>query len=454
MKRRSLSRELALKALYQGDLTGRLPADGLEELAEREDAQDTLAFARELTDGCAANRDAVDKVIQDTAENWRLDRMPFIDRNILRLAAYELLFRHDTPPKVAINEAIELAKKYSTENSGIFVNGVLDKIYSLYGDRNRVEGADAPAVEDRRSTVENALRLLVGADQARADLHAHSTASDGSFTPQEVVRLAAQAGLSALALTDHDTVEGIRDAAPTAEEAGVRLIPGVELTAYSSNVHDGREMEVHVLGLFVDCEDAEFLAELERLRHIRVARIEQIAQKLSGLGLHLEADQILERARGGSVGRLHVARQMVRQSLCTGIKEAFDRYIGEGRPAYVSKERLTPAQAIQLIHSAGGCAVLAHPGCLMGADDLMEQLTQGGLDGVEVDYPGHSDGQRRHWKETADRFGLAASGGSDFHGDVKPETVIGLESVSLQQVCELLDRAQKHRSLSGLGCRT
>jgi len=433
---------------------GELAPDGLEELAEREDAQDTLAFARELIDGCVANRDAVDKVIQDTAENWRLDRMPFIDRNILRLAAYELLFRHDTPPKVAINEAIELAKKYSTENSPTFVNGVLDKIYSLYGDRSREEGADTPAVEDRRSAAEGALRLLVGDDEARADLHVHSTASDGSAAPQEVVRLAAQAGISALALADHDTVEGLRDAASTAEETGVRLIPGVELTAYSAHIAGGQEMEVHLLGLFVDTEDAKFLAELERLRHVRVARIKQISQKLRGLGLHLEADEILERACGGAVGRLHVARQMVRQSLCTGIKEAFDRYIGEGKPAYVPKERLTPAQAIQLVHSAGGCAVLAHPGFLAGADDLMEQLIQGGLDGVEVNYPGHSGGQRQHWQETADRFGLAVSGGSDFHGDVKPETVIGLDYVSLQQVCELLDRAQRHRSMSGLSCGT
>jgi transcription antitermination factor NusB len=449
VRKRTLARELALKALYQHDLRGVLVDGCLNYLAEAEGLAEPPPFAHELLEGTLAHRDELDKIIQETAENWRLDRMPFLDRNILRLAAYELIYRNDTPPKVAINEAIELAKKYSTENSPTFVNGVLDKIYSLYGHPE----TDVQAVEeDASAQVQVASERLDGllddwtADPlAKADLHAHSTASDGSLSPEEVVHEAARAGLAAIALCDHDTVEGVPAAARAAADAGIKLIPGVELTAYVQNADPARHVELHILGYFVDCANRQFTQELQRLLRIRVERIRAIGEKLRALGLPFEADEVLKQAHGESVGRVHVARELVRLGVCSTIKDAFDRYIGSGKPAYVPKERLTPEQAIALVHSAGGAAVLAHPGLSEGALELMEQLKQAGLDGVELHYPTHTDHDARDLLNMVRRLDLAVTGGSDFHGEARPECALGQESVSFVEVCELASRARKRR---------
>ena len=453
MRRRTQARELALKALYQYDLRGELRPDSLEALCESEGGDNNLPFGRELVKGCLANLKSLDEIIEQTSENWRLDRMPIIDRNILRLATYEMLFRYDTPPKVVMNEAIELAKKYSTENSPTFVNGVLDKIFSLHA-KDRKEGQEGwqSGKEDGQSA-EGLLQRLSPDPMARADLHVHSAASDGSLSPGEVVRLAAQAGLAAVALTDHDCLDGIGEAAPVAEQLGIVLIPGVEMTAYAPAPGASSHLEMHLVGLFVDVRSKEFIEELARLRRVRVERIEKISELLRGLGFQFNGEEVLRRALGGSVGRVHVAQEMVRQGICKDIGEAFDRYIGAGRPAYVPKERLTPQEAIDLVHRAGGCAVLAHPGLTDGIGDILNELVKAGLDGIEVHYPGHSDEDAKACLDAAHRFGLAVSGGSDFHGAPKPEIKIGSEFVSMVEVCELAERAKKARSQNRLGCQ-
>ena len=444
MRKRTLSRELALKLLYQQDLRGEFIED-LDTLTDMDVGPEVDAFARQLVKGCLSCREKIDRIIEETAENWRLDRMPIIDRNILRLATYELLYRLDTPPKVAINEAIELAKKFSTENSATFVNGVLDKIYSSYAKQRdaagNVEGFGRAARDWERG-----FETLVPDAQARADLHVHSSVSDGSIEPEELVRRAAQGGLAVIALADHDTVGGVRRAMPIARAAGILLVPAVEMTAYVKAEARPYEREMHIQGLFIDPYDPQLLAELERLRQVRTARIERMSEKLRALGLQFDADDLLRRAEGESVGRTHMAQEMVRRGICTDIREAFERYIGSEGPAYVPKERLSPAQVIHLIHGAGGCTVLAHPGVTGEVEEALPGLVEVGLDAIEVFYPGQADDDRRRWQAAAQRLNLAVSGGSDFHGTAKPEVELGQETVSLVEVCQLYARAKARRS--------
>jgi transcription antitermination factor NusB len=442
VRKRTQAREFALKALYQKDVRGELPPASLDALCAAESADDMVPFGRELVEGCLANQQSIDKIIEETAENWRIDRMPIIDRNILRLATYEMVCRDDTPPKVAINEAIELAKRYSTENSPTFVNGVLDKVYCTHARERKGGSADESEAAQEEDDCGRGDRYRFEADpEARADLHVHSTASDGSLEPEEVVRLAAQSGLSAIALTDHDTVEGVAAAALAAAEVGIRLIPAVELTAYADREGHEDELELHLIGLFVDTSDLHLLAELHRLREVRVARIEKMAEKLRSLGFQFDSDDVLNRALGGAVGRVHVARQMVEQGICSDMREAFDRYIGAGGPAYVPKERLTPSEAIGLIRSAGGCPVLAHPGVTGGVEDLLKELTEAGLAGIEVHCPGHTADDERRFLDAARELRLAVSGGSDFHGHAGPHVSIGQEFVSFVEVCDLASRS-------------
>jgi len=455
VRQRTQAREIALKALYLYDLRGELPEGGLDAVCEAEHLPTPSDFARELVEGSLAHRDELDGIIQETAENWRLERMPFVDRNILRLATYELVLCQDTPPKVVINEAIEMAKKYSTENSPTFVNGVLDKIYSVYApDKKAAEEQGAASAADAEMFSHAILEHWTPDPLQRADLHVHSSASDGSLTPEEIVREAVKHNLAAVALCDHDTVAGVLPAARLAEEIGIRLIPGVELSAYTEDLASGRPLELHILGLFVDPTDAQFVGELERLQQVRITRIRTISGKLHALDVDFDAEAVLEQATGESVGRVHVARELVRQGHCSDIREAFDRYLAADKPAYVAKERLTPEQAIRLVHHAGGCAVAAHPAHSMGALDMLEELKRVGLDGVEVHYPSQSDQDEARLLDAARRLQLAVSGGSDFHGEAKPDSSIGQEAVSLVEVCELVERSKTWRRLARIGPRS
>lgn len=464
MRKRSQAREFALKALYQQDLRGELPDERVTALSEIDGCPaDGLEFARSIIDGCARHGADIDRMIEETAENWRLDRMPFVDRNILRLATYEMVFAEETPPKVAINEAIELAKKYSTENSATYVNGVLDKIFNLYADKAGDAVQDADAIEADEEAPGNLsadvgvlLASLAPDPDARADMHVHSTASDGSLGPVELVRLAAESGLGALALSDHDSVEGVAEAALAAQDMALFLVPGVELSAYADT--EGQDVdkavfEVHVLGFFIDPDCPQLRDGLERMRRVRAERVEKIAAKLRELDVPVDADLLLRRSRGGSIGRSHVAREMVRLGHCSSVQDAFDRYLATGRPAYVPKERLSPAQAIDMIHAAGGCAVLAHPGLLPAGVEMVEELANVGLDGVEVSYPSHTPEQERALRDVAARLDLGVSGGSDFHGDSKPDIRIGQKTVSLVEVCDLAVRRRRSGDSSTVGRR-
>lgn len=240
------------------------------------------------------------------------------------------------------------------------------------------------------------------------DLHMHSLASDGACSPMDVVQTAQAVGLSAIALTDHDTLAGLAEARAAGKRLGIRVIGGVELSAM-----DGRE-EVHVLGLHLSRTESLELA-LSDFRLRRLQRAEAMVARLNALGIPLSLDAVLSAAAGGAIGRPHLARAIVQAGWARDTREAFDRYLGNGRPAHVPKAKVSVREAIQLVHQAGGLAVWAHPGAAATRRRL-EQMRGDGLDGVEVRHPGHSSEDILRIKTLADHLGLVPSGGSDWHG--------------------------------------
>jgi transcription antitermination factor NusB len=437
------ARELALKALYQHDLLARRPLEELRAFCHGNADPEVAELAMTLVAGCIEKRPALDEVISRTAENWELERMATSDRNILRIGVYELLFRPETPPKVAINEAIEMAKKYSTENSPTFVNGVLDRIYTTQRDEGRAVESEPETEPDPQADPGAAGPAPANAPdpEGRVDLHVHSTASDGSLDPEKLPALVAKAGLVGFALTDHDSVEGIGPAREAAGEAGVELIPGVELTGYAPAPSGDAETEVHIAGVFVDPESPPLLERLRGFRQERVRRVRAMCEKLDELGLPVDAEAVMARADGGAVGRVHLGQEMVARGHCRNLRDAFDRFIGTGGPAYVPKEKLTPQQAIELVHRAGGCAVLCHPAVQGIGDDYVAELAGQGLDAVEVHYPHHTPRDEKRLLDLAERLGLLVTGGSDFHGEAKPDIHVGQEAVSLVELEALRQRA-------------
>lgn len=447
MRKRTLSREFALKALYVYDVREDISDEKLEALAESEALHEVPEFGKSLVNGVVEKQEELDAVIQETAKNWRLDRMPTVDRNVLRLATYEILYRTDTPPKVAINEAIEMAKKFSTENSPMFVNGVVDKIFSIHASEETQEKSEDRDIEQMHRFPPLPYPDIDPDPMKRVDLHMHSYYSDGSMSPAELAEKAARKDLAAIAVTDHDSVQGVAEARDRCEELDVMLVPAVELTAYSRGDTGNEEHELHLLGYFIDETDSYFVEKLNEFKRIRAERIEKMVKKLQDLGVDIDAGQIFEHVQDGSAGRVHVAQELVDIGEVKTVKDAFNKYLAEDKPAYVSKERLTPAQAIRLIHDAGGVAVLAHPGANENLRDMLDEFEEGGLNGIEVHYPSHSPEQEAWWMDAARKLDLAVTGGSDFHGDPKPHIHLGQETVSTVKVADLRARARRYREL-------
>ena len=284
------------------------------------------------------------------------------------------------------------------------------------------------------------------------DLHTHSTASDGTDPPAALARKAADIGLTALALTDHDTTAGLTDCEAACLDAGVRFVPGIELSAdpgsLRANAKDGRVGTLHILGLAIDPQ-ADHLGRIQaRLRQARAERNPELVANLQELGFDITYDQVLEIAGGDDqstiVGRPHIAQALVNAGVVDSVSEAFDRYIGEGRPAYTRKDRLPPEEAIEAIHAAGGVAILAHPVQLkLSPDDLataIGTLIDAGLDGLEVHHSDHGDQDVTQLRALADRHGLLTSGGSDYHGDRK-SIELGQPSVPAAWCDRLLEAA-------------
>jgi predicted metal-dependent phosphoesterase TrpH len=273
---------------------------------------------------------------------------------------------------------------------------------------------------------------------SRIDLHLHTTHSDGSLSPTEVLRLAHTAKVTALAITDHDIVSGIPEAMAAGAELGIEIIPGVEISSRLGN------SELHILGYCVNWQDPELNQRLASLRESRHSRNPQIIERLRALGLDLTYAEVRALAGTDSVGRPHIARLLMEKKYVTSAKEAFDRYLAEGRPAYVARELPQPADAIAWIRAAGGVAVLAHPTWAKvsgeGLNALLTTLKAEGLGGIEVHYSTHTKRQTTEYLELAKRLKLLMTGGSDFHGITKPDIDVGIGKGSLHVPDSLLDK--------------
>lgn len=252
----------------------------------------------------------------------------------------------------------------------------------------------------------------------KADLHTHTTASDGQTSPADNVRLAREAGLGAVAITDHDTMAGVGEAAEEGLRLGILVVPGVEL----STAWEGRD--IHMLAYYPDSFDEQWKERLESLRKVRERRNAIIAEKLNELGIAVqlqEVERIAEEKRDpaaskqSTVGRPHFAELLVRKGIVSDIREAFDRFLGQGCPAYADLPRITPFEALDWIRDAGGTSVIAHPG-LYSNDKLVLDLISSGLNGIEVYHSDHGPEDVARYREMAARAGLLATGGSDFHG--------------------------------------
>lgn len=254
------------------------------------------------------------------------------------------------------------------------------------------------------------------------DLHAHTTASDGSMSPKELVRHAKDLGLVAVAVTDHDTIDGIKEAVEEGEKQGIEVIAGLEISA-------DFDPEMHMLGYFFDDSYLNLRVTLDRLKENRNERNPKIIRKLNELGFNVTMEEVVAKTKGDVIGRPHIAKVMVEKGYVTSVAEAFAKYLSSGRPAYFKKDKLTPVEGIREITEAGGIPVLAHPIHLgmdrSELDILLSELAHSGLKGMEVYYVDNNDSETAYLAELAQKHNLIATGGSDFHGIFKPDIELG-----------------------------
>lgn len=241
------------------------------------------------------------------------------------------------------------------------------------------------------------------------DLHIHTKASDGLYSSTEIVGMAERAGVSVLGITDHDTVDGVDAALAAAAGKKLEIVPGVEINAYNGDV------EYHILGYFLDHRDGDLRNALDELMKARIQRMRRIVSKLGLIGITVDPSEILALSESGAVGRPHIAQVLVKRGYASSVRDAFDKYIGDGKPAYAPRSKLTPVEAIEIITKAGGVAALAHPG-LWRSDDLIPQLAAWGIVGLEVYSPDHTAAQVAKYSDIARSLNLIELGGSDFHG--------------------------------------
>jgi predicted metal-dependent phosphoesterase TrpH len=261
----------------------------------------------------------------------------------------------------------------------------------------------------------------------RCDLHTHTCLSDGALSPEALVERAAERGVHAIALTDHDEVAGIAAARKRADAIGIEVLAGIEISVSD----EGGHRQMHILGLGIDPEHEPLLARMRAYREERMQRSERIVEKLVELGVRIDFARVRAVAGEGSIGRPHIAQALVEAEHCSSRKEAFQRYLRSGRPAYVQRTGLGSAEAIELIHAAGGIAALAHPTRNTGIDKpggieaYIERLVRAGLDALECHHPSHDPSTVRRLRRHARQFGLLETGGSDFHGTEAPVVEIG-----------------------------
>lgn len=271
-----------------------------------------------------------------------------------------------------------------------------------------------------------------------ADLHLHTNHSDGLLSPSAIVERAAAMGLRVVAITDHDDVAALGEARRRGEELGVEVLTGVEL----STSLNGRDL--HLLGYLFDPAHPRMAEYLEFFRNERVKRVEKILDRLREMGMPLSLDEVLESAGSGSIGRPHVADALVKAGYVNTFQEAFNRYLADDQPAFVPKFKISPKEAIELVHDAGGVAAVAHPGLDL-TDDTLAAVIEAGVDAIETVHPQHNAAQQAHYRAIARGHHLLETGGSDYHGGRKGNDVLGKYTIPLDAVQKLKDAA------SGIG---
>ena len=280
------------------------------------------------------------------------------------------------------------------------------------------------------------------------DLHIHTTASDGVMSPSEIVRYAKAKGLQAIAITDHDTIEGLEEGLLEGERIDFEVIPGIEISAEHS------PGSMHLLGFFLDIHHPPLIERLRYLQKARAERNPKIAEKLNRLGIELTYEDVLRASGGGQVGRPHFAQVLLNKNYVRTFQEAFERFLKKGAPAYVDKLRFTAKEAIHFINEARGVAVLAHPNTLnmkgySELETLISRLIEEGLKGIEVYYPEHSASEVIQYKALAERYGLLMTGGTDYHGIEKNGLDIGVGRGEMRLSYSIVEelKAARNRSL-------
>ena len=266
-------------------------------------------------------------------------------------------------------------------------------------------------------------------NRLRIDLHIHSTASDGSLTPADIIDHAQKLNLAAIAITDHDSVDGSKEALQIGIPPSLHFLTGVEISAAHPPFFPGSG-SFHILGYAIHLDNRDLNQALSKLQDARKNRNPEILKRLNRLGFRISLEEVNQEVGEGQLGRPHIAYAMVKKGFAASINEAFDKYLGTARPAYVDKDRIECEQAINTIRAAGGVPVLAHPALLNIENDqklnaLLQNLIKIGLAGIEVYYPGHSPQQIRQYTELAGKYGLLMTGGTDFHGSITPEINMG-----------------------------
>lgn len=281
----------------------------------------------------------------------------------------------------------------------------------------------------------------------KIDLHVHTTASDGAYSPHDLVALAHQKGIDCLSITDHDTTWGLSEALQAGQTYSLEIIPGLEL----STVHG--KTEIHILGYYFNPQSHILQVTLDLLADARYGRARKIVEKLNDLGHLIDFSEVRSKSTNGTIGRPHVALVMIDHGIINSIEEGFDKYLSPGCPAYVPRLRLTPPEAIQLIRDSGGVPVLAHPGLGFPPELLPDFISQG-LEGVEVFYPEHSREVIMHYSNQCRKYNLIMTGGSDFHGH-QPEDLKGLGRMNVpsETIERLKTKAHEISSLTRKTCR-
>lgn len=271
-----------------------------------------------------------------------------------------------------------------------------------------------------------------------ADLHLHTNFSDGTYTPEELAAHGKRVGLAAMALTDHDTVEGCERMSVACGGLEIEFIPGTELTAEV----DGTEL--HLLGYFLDTKNPKLLAETGKFQTVRQDRIREMVRRLNEHNIPLRAETVFEIANCRAPGRPHVGRALVREKFCRSMDEAFERFLKKGKPAWVPKFKISALDAIELIHGAGGLAVMAHPG-LNRTDSIIPGLVEAGMDGIECFHSKHSPKTSEHYLQIAAKHNLLVTGGSDCHGLSKGKPLIGSVKLAEKYFVALKEKAASHQ---------